>query len=111
MSHYSSAFPDMLQAERPLRELLRHFTYRPGWEFRVHQGRLTITATVVDAYNPTQNIPLSFSQMIPLHTPNYFDWTRWLFDQVMNVERHEAREFFQINGVPVYDPQDVVNAR
>lgn len=104
MNHYSSAFPDMLQAEQPLRELLRHFTYRPGWEFEVHQGRLTITATVIDAYNQDRTMPLTFSQILPFPVPMSFTWERWLFDQIMKVERHEAQEFFQIGGVPVYDP-------
>ncbi len=31
-------------------------------------------------------------------------WQRWLLDRLLEVKRHEACEFFQINGERVYAP-------
>lgn len=90
--------------EEPLRKLLRDFTYRPGWTFNVVGGLLLIEATVVDTDNPKQMIPLNFQVGLPSGVRDGFDWTCWLFHQIMTVEEHEAREFFKINGVKVYDP-------
>lgn len=95
---------DLRCDEQPLRDLLRVFTYRPGWEFFIERGMLRVRATVIDSTNQTQSCPLSYEHALPRYTHPGFDWQRWLFDQIMTIERHEAQEFFQVAGVPVYDP-------
>lgn len=91
-----------------LKELLSRFTYRPGWDFNILRERdtyiLHISADVVDSDNPHKIAPLQFAHGIPQFVPPAFDWQRWLLDMIMEVERHECREFFKIDGVKVYDP-------
>lgn len=99
--------PNVRELEQPLRVLLRNFTYRPGWVFSVEDGYLKINARVIDAENQTETTPLNFEQQIPFNTALHqvqFDWTNWLFNIVLKIERHEAQEFFRINGQPVYEP-------
>lgn len=94
---------DSLQ-EEPLKKLLQKFTYRPGWTFEVEAGTLIVRAIVIDTDDPTRTTPLSFAQIIPQYVPDDFDWTRWLLRKIMEIEDHEAREFFKIDGVKVFDP-------
>lgn len=90
--------------EEPLRELLRRFTYRPGWTFSIENGDLRVRAEVIDANNQSQAIPLTFARSIPRCVYQEFDWVGWLYEQVLAMERHEAQEFFKIDGRQVYDP-------
>lgn len=90
--------------EGPLKEILRSFTYRPGWRFSVEDKHLVVRATVIDTDNPNQEVPLGFEISLPSFTDPVFDWTDWLFRQIMTIEQHEAQEFFKINGVKVFDP-------
>lgn len=94
----------MTPEEEPLRKLLRAFTYRPGWTFDVVAGDLIIRATVIDTDNLTKTTPLTYTRGLPLYVQDTFDWTRWLLAQIMIVEDHEAREFFKIDGVKVFNP-------
>jgi hypothetical protein len=97
---------DVRELEYPLRNLLRNFTYRPGWMFSVYDGCLTVHAQVIDANNQTETCPLTSVQQLPMQALHYkdFDWTNWLFRTILDLERHETQEFFRINGQPVYDP-------
>lgn len=90
--------------QEPLRVLLRNFTYKPGWNFYIGPDGLIIEALVTDSDNPKQNIRVSFGIGIPSFVRPEFPWDRWLLDQIMTVEDHEAREFFKIDGVKVFDP-------
>lgn len=97
--------PEIEAAQEAIREVLKRFTYRPHWRFEVNEGFLTVTMLVVDADEPDQNIVLTFTQTIPRYAFMHdFDWTRWLFEQVRNIEHHEMQEFFRIDGRPVYEP-------
>lgn len=106
MRTYSEYRPFDPELERPLRELLRRFAYRPGWTFAVEDGALMVTATVIDAENQTATVPLSFRRQLPsvAHFAGDFDWAGWLFTQVLTMERHETEEFFRVDGRPVYEP-------
>lgn len=95
---------ELHELEQPLRTLLRDFTYRPDWHFYVKGGYLCVRAAVVDTDDPTQICPLKYKQALPPYAPPSFPWQRWLFDQIMRIERHEAQEFFKIAGMKVYDP-------
>jgi len=96
--------PFLNENERTLSELLKHFTYRPGWRFEVHRGILQVSAEVIDADDPDRIMAITFSQGIPSDVYKHFDWTRWLFEQVRAIEFHELQEFFRIDGRPVYEP-------
>lgn len=91
----------------PLKAILRAFTYRPDWSFEIVYGAidtLVIQGRVIDTDDFSKVILLNFSASLPEAVRPDFDWTCWLFDRIMEVERHEAQEFFKINGVKVYDP-------
>jgi hypothetical protein len=92
------------EIERPVRAILQSFTYKPGWKFSVMEGHLVINFKAVDTDNTENLIPISFVQGIPTLVRDDYPWDRWLLDMIMEVERHEAQEFFKINGVKVFDP-------
>jgi hypothetical protein len=41
---------------------------------------------------------------VPPAAYNRDSWQRWLFERLLEVERHEAMEFFQIDGTKPYAP-------
>lgn len=95
-----------------LAELVEALEYRPGWTFELaHEDRgqgsegltLKIGALVPDTYHD-RNIGIMHYMLVP---PAAFDkrsWQRWLLDQVLLVERHEACEFFKVGGERPYAP-------
>ena len=90
--------------EKLLKDLLQTFTYRPGWKFFVLDGAIHVQAMVIDTDDHERMTPLRFVRPLPQFTRDDFDWTRWLLYIVLEVEDHEAREFFKIDGVKVFDP-------
>lgn len=88
----------------PLEELLRWFKYKPDWTFSIERGLLAIRAIVVDADDPKRVIPVTSYIELPRFVRDEFPWDRWLLDQIIELERHEAMEFFQVAGVKVFDP-------
>lgn len=98
----------MLRQEAPypyaLAELVEHLAYKPKWRFTLEdtdrgQGSegltLCILITTPDSYNPERLRSVMHYMPVP---PAAFDrrsWRRWLFEQVLLVERHEACEFFR----------------
>lgn len=88
----------------PLRNILRQFTYKPGWTFNIRDDMLAIRLLAPDTDNVENIISVNNEVVIPRFVDERFPWDRWLLDQIMNVERHEAQEFFKINGVKVFDP-------
>lgn len=88
-----------------LARLLRDFKYKPGWGFRIVEGRmLLMEVTTIDADDHDKTFKVTFSTGIPAHVPYGYPVDRWLFEEIVRVERHEVREFFQVRGVKVFDP-------
>jgi hypothetical protein len=59
-----------------------------------------ITIRTVDSYD--QDKPISVAHYMPV-PPAAYDarsWQRWLFDQCLLVERHEAMEYFTVHAAP-----------
>jgi len=91
--------------------LAERLSYRPGWTFRLaHLDRgqgsegltLIITTLGYNSYHPDQGETYRVNHYMPV-PPAAFDhrsWQRWLFDQCLLVERHEAMEFFTIHDSP-----------
>lgn len=103
-----------------LAELVQNLRYRPGWHFElkdierdhagVHQGAaggltfIGITGDydgpggtyrgAEDAYHPGRPRPVYFYFPVPAATYNRAAWQRWLFERILDVERHEAMEHF-----------------
>jgi hypothetical protein len=96
-----------------LDELVTALKYREGWHFDLaHIDRtqgsegltLQIFITAPNTYRPDENIHVVHYMPVP---PAAFDrrsWQRWLLEQILLVERHEACEFFQIDGERPYAP-------
>lgn len=96
-----------------LERLVGCLRYKKGWEFSLvdldrGQGSegltLIILVTSPNTYEPTSTIRVNHYMIVP---PAAFDeraWSRWLFDQILLVEQHEASEFFQIEGHRPYAP-------
>lgn len=96
-----------------LADLVAALTYRPGWVVELRtlnrdQGcsglTLCVLATVPDSYAPEKTIRVMHYLPVPAAAYNERSWRRWLFDQLLLVERHEAAEFFTIGGVKPYAP-------
>lgn len=96
-----------------LDELVEQLCYKQGWEFSLqHEERgqgccgltLAITITVPDSYDLRHNITVRHYMIVPAAAYNRQSWQRWLLEQILLVERHEACEFFIVNGVRPYAP-------
>lgn len=107
-----------------LRRLVEQTTYRRGWtvelfddyprDFAPDDHRRTapigrgmtfvITTDTVNSYNQDQRIRVSHLFIVPAATYNESSWRRWLFEQFVLVERHEAAEFFTVDGAKPFAP-------
>lgn len=96
-------------------ELVDKLAYRPGWTFHLSdidrgQGSagltLDITTLGYNSYHPDEGETYRVHHYMPV-PPAAFDrrsWQRWLFEQCLLVDRHEACEFFAIDGERPYAP-------
>jgi hypothetical protein len=96
-----------------LAELVAKIKYKAGWHFTlgdIDRGQgsegltLTIYITVPDSYHPEQTMRVAHYMIVPPAAYDEQSWTRWLLDQILLVEQHEACEFFQINGHRPFAP-------
>jgi hypothetical protein len=96
----------VLRQEAPgpdeLAELVMKCTYRPGWQVQLvanldrGQGSegttLVITSLGYNSYHPERGETYRVNHFMPV-PPAAFDrrsWQRWLLEQFLLVERHEA---------------------
>lgn len=111
--------PRMMDQQAPypeaLESLVKRLHYKPGWTFRLtndHRGQgcegLTLVITILefDSYNPDagRNYRVHHLMPVPPAAYNERSWRRWLFQQFLLVEQHEAAEFFQIGEDRPYAP-------
>jgi hypothetical protein len=104
----TAPFPEVLA------DLVAVLKYRPGWRFYLvgnhdrGQGSrgltLVITCETVDSYPPHDPIKVNHFMPVPPAAYEVRSWRRWLFDQCLLVDRHEACEFFEIDGDKPYAP-------
>jgi hypothetical protein len=97
-----------------LEELVRDLEYKRGWEFELHAGldrgqgsagtTLIITITTPNSYAPDQTRRVAHYMLVPPAAYDARSWRRWLLEQILLVERHEACEFFTIAGEKPYAP-------
>lgn len=97
---------------QPLVDLVNSLTYKPGWYFKladIDRGQgsegetLTITVCMPDTHSGDA-IAVRHLMIVPAASYNRRSWQRWLFDQILLVEQHEAMEFFKIDGEQPYHP-------
>ena len=115
---------DTMTQEAPwphdLAAIVSGLEYRPGWSFALHsrdrgQGSKGLTfiiyARVQDSVGKVyagveRGDPITICHMfiVPAASYNYDSWLRWVLDRVLDVEQHEACEFFRVDGERVYAP-------
>lgn len=105
-----ATYPGMLPVEVLLDEVAR-MTYRPDWSLAVfvdpHEGpKLRITAKVEDGYHPGSMIELGINSRIPDIIETRDQFRRWVLWRLLEVEAHECREYFRVDGQPFRDPHD-----
>jgi hypothetical protein len=94
-----------------LEHLVERAVYRPGWRLRlVHADRgqgsrgltLIITTCGYNSYHPVRGETYRVNHYMPVPPAAYSaqSWQRWLFEQFLLVERHEAMEFFAVCDSP-----------
>lgn len=99
-----------------LLDLVYGLKYRPGWTFTIiddldrGQGSEGMTLDIVtsgyNSYHPERGQTYAVHHYMPV-PPAAYDkrsWQRWLLDQILLIERHEACEFFEIDGQRPYAP-------
>jgi hypothetical protein len=95
-----------------LRDLVADLDYK-GWPVRLSredrgQGcfglTLVITRVGPDTYHPETTIRVNHYMPVPPAAFNESSWRRWLLEQFLLVEQHEACEHFTIGGERVFAP-------
>lgn len=98
-----------------LQALIYVLRYRPGWTFSLEsidrgQGSSGLTLDIItkgyNSYHPErgENYQVHHYMPVPPASYNRASWQRWLFEQCLLVDRHEAMEFFAIDGEHPYAP-------
>lgn len=121
-------YPDLYKAYRRIEALAGRFSYKPNWVFEVEaspeSGCITLGARMKTADStghphghrmpgeddPDSYIVIAKAISFPWQTVSEFDegiLVQQIFDLlVMGLERHEAEEWFRLDGRAVYDPHD-----
>lgn len=95
----SAPYPDALAG------LLGVLRYKSGWAFSLQdldrgQGSAGLTLVISisgpDTYHPERQVRVNHYMLVPPAAYDERSWRRWLFDQILLVERHEAMEWFQL---------------
>jgi hypothetical protein len=110
---------DGMRQEAPypqaLEDLVDRVSYRPGWAFKLAhidrgQGSKGLTLIIAtrgyDSYNIDQGEHYRVNHYFPVPPAafNRRSWVSWLFECLLDVEKHECMEFFRIDDQVVYPP-------
>lgn len=86
-------------------DLVAALSYKPGWAFRIGgplNRFLCVFATTADSVEPSrERCTQHMFEMPDLVGPPFY---RWVFDRLLDAERHEAGEFFRVNGQAPFFP-------
>lgn len=125
--------PEQMTQYAPYPEVLasvvQQVKYRPGWSFWLYDvvrdrdratdpddhnepnalaGGLTLVIQTLgyNSYKPSdgESYRVNHYFIVPAATYDQRAWTRWLFDQIVLVETHEAMEFFKVDQRRPYAP-------
>ena len=104
-------------AATALEALIPDITYKDGWTFRLdymhrptehYAGSegltLRIHAVVPNSVKPGETTYVEHWMAVPPTSWERHAWIRWILDQILLVEQHEAMEFYRINGYAPYFP-------
>lgn len=103
------------QASHPLvlEDLVKRLSYRDWRVALVDQDRgqgskgltLEIITRTTDSYDSkNKNYRVRHSFIVPAAAYNEQSWRRWLLNRFIDVETHEACEFFKVDGKRPYAP-------
>lgn len=93
--------------------LVEVFEYKPGWsQYIQHEladdgaggWHLFIVSNTENSLKPNEKISVRHGFLIPAASYNKNSWMNWLLMRCVDVETHEACEFFKIDGVRVFAP-------
>jgi hypothetical protein len=96
-----------------LHNLVERLGYKDGWRFRLDdidrgQGSegltLVINIHAANSYHPDRSVSVNHYMIVPPAAYDARSWRRWLLEQILLVESHEACEFFRIGGEHPYAP-------
>lgn len=96
-----------------LAQLVEQVRYKTGWTFELvdnfdrGQGSKGMTLVIgVTCTNSRTGTPflVNHYMIVPAASFDMRSWRRWLFEQILLAERHEAAEFFCINNDRPYAP-------
>lgn len=93
---------------KELQDELAKITYKDDWWFKVYDGdwegqHLVITTVVDDTYHPGEKTTLDVHSPLP-PIPNVEYFHHYLAWRLGRIENHEMREFFKVEGQPVFNP-------
>lgn len=84
-----------------LRDLVSRLAYKPGWTFKIAGplgGYLCVFARTPDSHHPDHQRTTQHMFEIPAGLIDVRTATRWIFDQLLLCELHEAGEFLAVDG-------------
>lgn len=104
-------------AAEVLAQVVAETTYKDGWTIQLdyidrptehYAGSkgltLIIGATVPNSVRPGETTWVEHWMAVPPTSWERASWVRWLLDQLILVETHEAMEFFTVAGEKPYFP-------
>ncbi len=98
---------------RRAKAMLASISYKPGWRFEVDEQQsngyeLTIRMSTKahDAGGSGDLITLGRQDRIPVWCVDTGRFAHEVFRLVHDSELHEAKEWFKVNGVQLYDPHE-----
>lgn len=95
-----------------LAELVVRVSYKPGWTFtleEISRGQgcegltLMIGATVRNSFGE-DDVDVLHLMPVPPAAYDEATWRRWILEQILLVEKHEALEFFRVDGDQAFFP-------
>lgn len=109
---------ELMRQEAPYPEILAglvdQIRYRAGWRFALAdldrgQGSagltLIITTLGTNSYHVDEtDYRVNHYMIVPAAAYDERSWRRWIFEQILLVERHEAMEFFQVGDDKPFAP-------
>lgn len=104
MTVHSSTSSILISAAEKIRPVLTQVRYKPGWEFSL-RGDAGLHCALDIAFPGIESRTLQemrFGHRFPI-PPAAWSWTTeevadWVFARIVDVERHEAGEFFDVAG-------------
>jgi len=85
--------------------MLTRIGYKPGWTLVYERitGYINVTFRAPDTYDHSKDTDINVPVLVPDGlTEDAFP--EWLLDRIFSIERHEAREYFTLDGIHIFDP-------